>query len=108
MKTALITGASGEIGAAIAREFAKNGYSVAVHGAKNFEKAVKLAEECGVLYGVIFQCRYNQPSQLVKRRIIDGKLGAVKCGRTTLTWYRPDNYYDSSDWKGTWEKRAVV
>ena len=70
--------------------------------------AVKLAEECGVLYGVIFQCRYNQPSQLVKRRIIDGKLGAVKCGRTTLTWYRPDNYYDSSDWKGTWEKRAVV
>ena len=45
MKTALITGASGEIGAAIAREFAKNGYNVAVHGAKNFEKAVKLAEE---------------------------------------------------------------
>ena len=45
MKTALITGASGEIGAAIAQEFAKNGYNVAVHGAKNFEKAVKLAEE---------------------------------------------------------------
>lgn len=45
MKTALITGASGEIGAAIARDFAAAGYAVAVHGAKNFEKAVKLAEE---------------------------------------------------------------
>ena len=45
MKTALITGASGEIGAAIAREFSAAGYAVAVHGAKNFEKAVKLAEE---------------------------------------------------------------
>ena len=40
MKTALITGASGEIGAAIAREFADAGYAVAVHGAKNFESAV--------------------------------------------------------------------
>ena len=45
MKTALITGASGEIGAAIAREFFAAGYAVAVHGAKNFDKAVKLAEE---------------------------------------------------------------
>ena len=68
--------------------------------------AVRTADECGVKYGVIFQCRYNQPSKLVKRRITDGKLGAVKCGRTTLTWYRPDNYYDSSDWKGTWEKEG--
>lgn len=68
--------------------------------------AVETAEKCGVKYGVIFQCRYNAPSRLVKKRITDGKLGAVKCGRTTLTWYRPDNYYDSSDWKGTWDKEG--
>ncbi len=68
--------------------------------------AVQTAEECGVQYGVIFQCRYNAPSQLVKQRIMDGKLGAVKCGRTTLTWYRPDHYYDHSDWKGTWDKEG--
>ena len=68
--------------------------------------AVELAKECGVKYGVIFQCRYNTPSKLVKQRILDGSLGAVKCGRTTLTWYRPDNYYGSSDWKGTWDKEG--
>ena len=68
--------------------------------------AVETAEEYGVQYGIIFQCRYNAPSMLVKKRIEDGKLGAVKCGRTTLTWYRPDNYYDSSDWKGTWDKEG--
>lgn len=69
-------------------------------------ETVELAEKCGVKYGVIFQCRYNTPSMLVKQRIEDGKLGKVKCGRTTLTWYRPDNYYDDSDWKGTWEKEG--
>lgn len=69
-------------------------------------EAVELAEKCGVKYGVIFQCRYNTPSMLVKQRIEDGKLGKVKCGRTTLTWYRSDNYYDHSDWKGTWEKEG--
>lgn len=68
--------------------------------------AVELADQCNLLYGVIFQCRYNTPSQLVKKRIIDGRLGAVKCGRTTLTWYRPDNYYGGSDWKGTWDKEG--
>ncbi|MBR6743043.1 MAG: Gfo/Idh/MocA family oxidoreductase [Clostridia bacterium] len=69
-------------------------------------RAVETAEEYGVQYGIIFQCRYNAPSLLVKSRIEDGKLGTVKCGRTTLTWYRPDNYYDSSDWKGTWDKEG--
>ena len=68
--------------------------------------AVELADQCNLLYGVIFQCRYNTPSQLVKKRIIDGRLGAVKCGRTILTWYRPDNYYGGSDWKGTWDKEG--
>lgn len=68
--------------------------------------AVETAEKCGVKYGVIFQCRYNDPSQLVRQRIDDGTLGKVRCGRTTLTWYRPDNFYDGSDWKGTWEKEG--
>lgn len=68
--------------------------------------AVELADELSLQYGVIFQCRYNTPSALVKQRILDGRLGAVKCGRTTLTWYRPDDYYDASDWKGTWDKEG--
>lgn len=70
------------------------------------ENAVKLAKEMNVQYGVIFQCRYNTPSMLVKKRVTDGSLGKVKCGRTTLTWYRPNNYYDASDWKGTWDKEG--
>lgn len=73
---------------------------------KDAEEAVVLAEQCNVKYGVIFQCRYNTPSQVVKSRIVDGKLGKVKCGRSTLTWHRPDDYYGKSDWKGTWDKEG--
>ena len=69
-------------------------------------KAVEFAEEKGVLYGVIFQTRCNTPSRLVKQRIEDGKLGKVLCARSTLTWYRPEDYYSKSDWKGTWDKEG--
>ena len=67
---------------------------------------VELAEKYGLQYGVIFQCRYNTPSRLVKQRITDGRLGAVKCARSVLTWCRTDNYYNHSDWKGTWDKEG--
>ena len=69
-------------------------------------ETVQLAEKLGLQYGVIFQCRYNTPSQLVKKRITDGRLGRVKCARSTLTWYRPEDYYAGSDWKGTWDKEG--
>jgi len=95
----------------VACEAFKNGISVLSEKPMSIKyddavNAVELAKKCGVQYGVIFQCRYNTPSQLIKQRVIDGSLGSVKCGRTTLTWYRPDNYYDSSDWKGTWYKEG--
>lgn len=70
------------------------------------EAAVEFAENKNLKYGVIFQCRYNTPAIIVKRRIEEGKLGRVKCSRVILTWHRPDDYYDTSDWKGTWEKEG--
>lgn len=70
------------------------------------EETVNLAKKLRLNYGVVFQCRYNTPSQLVKRRIEDNSLGPVKCGRVVLTWSRSDDYYSNSDWKGTWDKEG--
>ena len=67
---------------------------------------VKLAKEKGVLYGIIFQCRYNTVSQTVKKCIDDGTLGKVLSARSVLTWCKPDSYYSLSDWKGTWDKEG--
>ena len=47
MKTVLITGASGGIGAAIAKEMSQAGYNIALTYNKNREKAEKLCAEMG-------------------------------------------------------------
>ena len=70
------------------------------------KETVELAEKLGMQYGVIFQCRYNTPSLLVKKRLEEGKLGAIKSARVVLTWSRSDDYYSHSDWKGTWDKEG--
>ena len=69
-------------------------------------KAVELAEKKGVLFGVIFQCRYNDSSILDKQAFESGALGKLKGVVSTLTWSRPDDYYLQSDWKGTWDKEG--
>ena len=63
---------------------------------------VKIAKEKGVKYGVIFQCRYNDTSKLIKENLENGKLGNILSARVVLTWCKPDEYYSLSDWKGTW------
>lgn len=70
------------------------------------ESAVQCAKEKGVLFGVIFQCRYNNSAQLVKRALDSGRLGKIISARSILTWTRPDSYYAESDWKGTWDKEG--
>ena len=68
--------------------------------------AVKLAKEKNVLYGIIFQCRFNEASVLVKNAVESGKLGKIISASSYLTWARPDEYYSDSDWKGTWDKEG--
>ena len=70
------------------------------------ERAVRIAKEKGTLYGVIFQCRYNNSARLVKSALDSGRLGKILSARSTLTWSRPDSYYSGSDWKGTWDKEG--
>lgn len=73
---------------------------------KTAEKAVQVAKEKGVIFGVISQCRYNNSAQLVKKAKESGRLGKIISARSILTWSRSDDYYLESDWKGTWDKEG--
>jgi len=70
------------------------------------EANVRLAEEKGLKYGIIFQCRFNNTSKLIKENLENGKLGKIISVRVVLTWCKPDSYYALSDWKGTWDKEG--
>lgn len=75
----------------------------------NYDSAVECVNEAkkyNCLYGVIFQCRYDDATVLVKKRVNDGKLGKILYAKSSLTWNRNKVYYLSSDWKGTWDKEG--
>lgn len=67
---------------------------------------VALAKKMNLRYGIIFQCRYNDASMFVKKRLDNGSLGKIISARVVLTWTRSDDYYSKSDWKGTWDKEG--
>ena len=69
-------------------------------------KMIDTANENNVTLGCIFQNRYNAGCILTKQLLEDGTLGAIKSAKCYVTWNRTDDYYGSSDWKGTWDKEG--
>lgn len=59
-------------------------------------------KETGKKLGVIFQTRYTLGVQRLRKMIEEGVFGKIISARSMLTWSRTEEYYKSSDWKGTW------
>ena len=53
--------------------------------------------------GISFQNRYNPTSKLIRKFIDEGELGKLKGLKGFVTWNRPSEYYQSSDWRGRYE-----
>lgn len=67
---------------------------------KEGERAIAAAKKNKILYAVISQNRFNPSSQLVKKRIAQGRLGKLKSAKLILSYHKPDSFYKKSDWKG--------
>jgi UDP-N-acetyl-2-amino-2-deoxyglucuronate dehydrogenase len=52
---------------------------------------------------VVKQNRLNPSIQLLKKAIDKGRFGRLFSANATVRWTRPQNYYDMSKWRGTWE-----
>ena len=64
----------------------------------------KAAKESGKVFAMMFNQRTNSYFRKMHELVQGGSLGAIKRVNYIITnWYRPQVYYDSGDWRATWD-----
>ncbi|MEQ1579273.1 MAG: Gfo/Idh/MocA family oxidoreductase [Steroidobacteraceae bacterium] len=66
-------------------------------------RMVRECDEAGVRLFVVKQNRRNATLQLLKRAMEKGRFGRLYMVTINVFWSRPQSYYDSAKWRGTWE-----
>jgi predicted dehydrogenase len=61
------------------------------------------AAETGRILAAVFQSRFGQGAQTVKRAVEAGRFGRITLASAYIKWWRTQQYYDSGAWRGTWE-----
>ncbi|WP_284615625.1 Gfo/Idh/MocA family protein [Aquabacterium humicola] len=64
---------------------------------------VKACDEAGVRLFVVKQNRRNRTLQLLREALKLGRFGRIYMVTVNVFWSRPQSYYDSAAWRGTWE-----
>lgn len=64
---------------------------------------VRACDDAGVRLFVIKQNRRNATLQLLKRAVDEKRFGRIFMVHLNVFWTRPQEYYDSAAWRGTWE-----
>jgi len=66
-------------------------------------RMVKACDEARVRLFVVKQNRRNATLQLLKRAVDEGRFGRIYMVHLNVFWTRPQEYYESARWRGTWE-----
>jgi UDP-N-acetyl-2-amino-2-deoxyglucuronate dehydrogenase len=66
-------------------------------------RMVKACDDANVRMFVVKQNRRNATLQLLKRAMDKGRFGKIYSVSVNVFWSRPQAYYDSAKWRGTWE-----
>jgi UDP-N-acetyl-2-amino-2-deoxyglucuronate dehydrogenase len=64
---------------------------------------VRACDAAEVRLFVVKQNRRNRTLQLLKRAITERRFGRIYMVSINVFWSRPQSYYDSAKWRGTWE-----
>lgn len=66
-------------------------------------RMVKACDRANVHLFVVKQNRCNPPLQLLKSALDAKRFGKIYMVNVNVFWTRPQEYYDSARWRGTWE-----
>lgn len=66
-------------------------------------RMVEACDKAGVRLFVIKQNRRNPTLKLLKKAVREGRFGKIYTVAINVFWTRPQSYYDSAAWRGTWE-----
>jgi UDP-N-acetyl-2-amino-2-deoxyglucuronate dehydrogenase len=66
-------------------------------------RLVRACDEAGVRLFVVKQNRRNATLQLLKQAVDQKRFGRIFMVNLNVFWNRPQSYYDSAAWRGTWE-----
>ena len=66
-------------------------------------RMVKACDRAAVRLLVVKQNRRNTTLQLLKRAVQEKRFGKIYMVNINVFWTRPQEYYDSAAWRGTWE-----
>jgi UDP-N-acetyl-2-amino-2-deoxyglucuronate dehydrogenase len=67
------------------------------------KRMVAACDAARVRLFVVKQNRRNATLQLLKKAIESKRFGRINMVNVNVFWTRPQEYYDSSKWRGTWE-----
>ena len=67
------------------------------------QRLVDACHEAGVVLSCISQHRFDPDFAKAKAALDAGSFGKPVFGGSYTKWYRSQQYYDSGDWRGTWE-----
>jgi UDP-N-acetyl-2-amino-2-deoxyglucuronate dehydrogenase len=67
------------------------------------DEIIAAQREAGTMVAVISQHRFDRSTEIAVEAIAQGALGRLTSGIAAIDWWRGQNYYDSGNWRGTWE-----
>jgi UDP-N-acetyl-2-amino-2-deoxyglucuronate dehydrogenase len=67
------------------------------------KRMVEACDAAGVHLFVVKQNRRNATLQLLKHAVDQKRFGRIYMVNVNVFWSRPQSYYDSAKWRGTWE-----
>ncbi|GAA0512203.1 oxidoreductase [Paractinoplanes deccanensis] len=67
------------------------------------DEIIRARDKADKMVTVISQHRFDPSTVRVLDAISSGQFGRVSSGIASIDWWRGQSYYDSGDWRGTWE-----